>query len=296
MNHKAQKTGFTLIELLIVIAIIGILAALLFPVFAKVREKARQTACLSNARQMGVALQEYTVDNDDHFMTRHDNNAGDPTSSTVDPNPAHFETWYDWIQPYIKSYDVQRCPSFGGPYPIPNLAGPPNAPVVRNCKSTYLISDNIITSVGVVKAALANIPNTASTILVAESPSGSTYFVDAGTGYMRPTSNFIPTAVDILLCPGYSTTNVANGPGSMHFVEYAPNVIQIACGTTGGAPAITARVTCIAVDGHAKNVPMNNADDGGTTLDAQNLVHDPPGGYDGLYFTGPDGELTIPIP
>jgi prepilin-type N-terminal cleavage/methylation domain-containing protein len=58
------RRGFTLIELLVVIAIIAILAAILFPVFAQAREKARQTACLSNMKQMGNALMMYVQDND----------------------------------------------------------------------------------------------------------------------------------------------------------------------------------------------------------------------------------------
>ena len=54
-----RRRGFTLIELLVVIAIIAILAAILFPVFAQARERARQTACLSNLRQVGLGLQLY---------------------------------------------------------------------------------------------------------------------------------------------------------------------------------------------------------------------------------------------
>jgi len=63
------KRGFTLIELLVVIAIIAILAAILFPVFAKAREKARQTACLNNQKQMGIAIMMYAQDHDELLPT-----------------------------------------------------------------------------------------------------------------------------------------------------------------------------------------------------------------------------------
>jgi prepilin-type N-terminal cleavage/methylation domain-containing protein len=59
---RSIRPAFTLIELLVIIAIIAILAAILFPVFAQAREKARQTACLSNAKQLGLALTMYTQD------------------------------------------------------------------------------------------------------------------------------------------------------------------------------------------------------------------------------------------
>jgi prepilin-type N-terminal cleavage/methylation domain-containing protein len=66
-----MRKGFTLIELLVVIAIIAILAAILFPVFAKAREKARQSSCLSNIKQIGLAFLQYCQDYDEKFVLSH---------------------------------------------------------------------------------------------------------------------------------------------------------------------------------------------------------------------------------
>jgi prepilin-type N-terminal cleavage/methylation domain-containing protein len=71
----AMRRGFTLIELLVVIAIIAILAAILFPVFAKAREKARQNSCMNNQRQIAIAIQMYVQDNEQYFMPNTTSNA-----------------------------------------------------------------------------------------------------------------------------------------------------------------------------------------------------------------------------
>jgi len=89
--------GFTLIELLVVIAIIAILAAILFPVFAKVREKARQISCLSNEKQLGLAFMQYEQDNDE-----------------LNPCGMYgLELGFGWaysIYPYVKSTGAFACP------------------------------------------------------------------------------------------------------------------------------------------------------------------------------------------
>jgi prepilin-type N-terminal cleavage/methylation domain-containing protein/prepilin-type processing-associated H-X9-DG protein len=94
----SKGSAFTLIELLVVIAIIAILAAILFPVFAQARDKARQTACLSNAKQISLGFLQYVQDYDEMF----------PTSQ--------FGIAFSVTQPYIKSLEVWRCPSFSGGY------------------------------------------------------------------------------------------------------------------------------------------------------------------------------------
>jgi prepilin-type N-terminal cleavage/methylation domain-containing protein/prepilin-type processing-associated H-X9-DG protein len=96
-----KQRGFTLIELLVVIAIIAILAAILFPVFARAREKARQTSCLSNVKQMALGALMYVQDYDERFP----NYA--MGSYTVSP----WVFWPHQFQPYIKNWQIYRCPS-----------------------------------------------------------------------------------------------------------------------------------------------------------------------------------------
>jgi prepilin-type N-terminal cleavage/methylation domain-containing protein/prepilin-type processing-associated H-X9-DG protein len=94
-----KNLGFTLIELLVVIAIIAILAAILFPVFAKVREKARQTQCLSNEKQIGLAFMQYVNDYDEHLP------------AAWDVNRVPSINWGQEVYPYVKSLQVYVCPS-----------------------------------------------------------------------------------------------------------------------------------------------------------------------------------------
>ena len=95
-NKSGLRQGFTLIELLVVIAIIAILAAILFPVFQKVRENARKTACLSNMKQIGLAVTQYTQDSDENYPTGYVGILG--------------QGWGGTVYTYVKSTDVFKCP------------------------------------------------------------------------------------------------------------------------------------------------------------------------------------------
>ena len=100
-----KRTGFTLIELLVVIAIIAILAAILFPVFAKAREKARQSSCLSNVKQLTLAILSYAQDYDECL----------PPDGTLPlaggyPSPPF---WDQMLLPYLKNTQILVCPSAG---------------------------------------------------------------------------------------------------------------------------------------------------------------------------------------
>lgn len=116
MMSKKFRSGFTLIELLVVIAIIAILAAILFPVFSRAREQARKTACLSNSRQIGLALMMYVQDWDETYPW------GVPSCSAPAGTVGFAtDTPMGKLHPYIKNANVWNCPSEAIANRIPNL-------------------------------------------------------------------------------------------------------------------------------------------------------------------------------
>jgi len=162
MERNAR--GFTLIELLVVIAIIAILAAILFPVFSRAREKARQTACLSNLKQLSLAIDMYSQDYDEMLIPSRQGNAN---NSLI---------WPAYLQPYVRNTQVFICPSARGQSAYGQVwqaRGPLSVGLNRDMEDR---TTNIA-------YALSMLQNPAGTIALADSTPAPTTAPTNGRGY-----------------------------------------------------------------------------------------------------------------
>lgn len=222
-----QRKGFTLIELLVVIAIIAILAAILFPVFGRARENARRSSCMSNMKQIGLGLMQYTQDYDEKM----------PSRFNELPGPV-FINWVNMLQPYTKSYQVFVCPSntkatvnldadSSGQSKVsyvPNVDGdgadgPSNGAIGNDRRSGPAIADFNATSLTIA--------------LVESAPSnnyGYTDFVPTGAHHASFATNN-----SIFLFAGHlSTMNTLYADG--HVKSMRPSALSAGCGTEGANP------------------------------------------------------------
>jgi prepilin-type N-terminal cleavage/methylation domain-containing protein len=182
----ARRSGFTLIELLVVIAIIAILAAILFPVFAQARGKARQATCVSNLKQVGLAIHMYAQDNDETM----------PWSASSTADKAYF-SWYQLVEPYVKSGVVRnedgsiklvpfyRCPSYDDRN-VPMVGNDPVPPAFATAPDpsrSYTANGNLMPSYSSTVAKwfpanrlmpLASINQAAQVVLVSHNTGGRT--------------------------------------------------------------------------------------------------------------------------
>jgi len=185
LEKSTFRRGFTLIELLVVVAIIGILAAILFPVFARARESARKTSCLSNLKQISLGWMMYTQDYDE-----------------TAPLAVYYSSTneYGWdfvldfsggaakpglLDPYIKSGQINNCPSFTS-----DAVGRPYTGYAYN--TSYIGGEGIWDGSGLkhASATLAQIEIPAETVLFADGGAWSTYSNSIiGQNYLRAPSD-----------------------------------------------------------------------------------------------------------
>lgn len=220
-SARPQKRAFTLIELLVVIAIIAILAAILFPVFAQARAKARQTACLSNEKQIGNALMMYLQDYDEALPAPDWGNVpgytgpersafawqGNGATGTGPNAPC----WADVFQPYIKSTDVFLCPNddsglgtVGNVKGAPTLIGKP----LSYALNTFFYNTNTGSHFG------TNYDGSA-TYAMMKNPSSKLYIVEVYSSRAAELFNPSRTAT---LAPGQNTIDLSRHSGGSNYL------------------------------------------------------------------------------
>jgi len=177
ITHIQKKSAFTLIELLVVIAIISILAAILFPVFARARENARRASCMSNLKQIGLGIMQYTQDYDEHLPSSY---LTGPTGTTPfiypDGSPHQIGSWRFAIFPYVKSVQVFNCPSADSSFEWKGGYTISTAAYAYNYTARAVTNPGISMGSTSGGASLAAIADTSGTIFITEGTSAITYF------------------------------------------------------------------------------------------------------------------------
>jgi prepilin-type N-terminal cleavage/methylation domain-containing protein/prepilin-type processing-associated H-X9-DG protein len=260
----SRKRGFTLIELLVVIAIIAILAAILFPVFAKAREKARQASCQSNEKQLGLSFIQYTQDYDEKWPSGYNNN------TTFTPTSALLAGagWAGQIYSYTKSTGIYKCPDDS----TATIAGTPTSYPV-----SYVYNSDIAN--GPITNASFSAP--ASTVVLAEGEGAAapiTSFPEglvSGSAYAAPT-NYSPSGDGLAETTSSAGTlgtasTYYTGPISQSFSTVVPSSGYYTGVTglhTGGSDYLLA-------DGHVKWLTGQKVSGGlaaPTSTDSQNYT------------------------
>ncbi len=228
IQGERRAKGFTLIELLVVITIIAILAAILFPVFGMAREKAKQAACLSNLRQVGLADLMYAQDYDDTFTH---------TELGGDIGDAHEYYWGDMLHPYINSWQMLQCPDANQKILFKTGATRYSQQWSYNYGMNDIIAANCVSSddpscrhIGVAGQSLAAINTPVSTILIVDNLPSS---VDTGKG-------------------DNTTLNQERHEINWQWGRRNPTQLSVAGMSQDGYPRHNEGFECVYADGHAK--------------------------------------------
>jgi prepilin-type N-terminal cleavage/methylation domain-containing protein/prepilin-type processing-associated H-X9-DG protein len=239
---RVNRRGFTLIELLVVIAIIAILAAILFPVFAKAREKARQISCLSNEKQMGLAFMQYVQDYDDHFESTDNWGQG----------------WAELLWPYVKSK---------GAYVCPDDSRTPQYPWATDEISyvvNYDIADTTNTGNPAVGANLAQLAAPSTTVLLYEGSQTYAGYIGPGLSNAFETGGPGNFARLTATAWGGPTDLSETGDGSGNWYEPPVDITRHqADGASAGGVIYTGWLNFLAADGHVKFLQASWCNRGG---------------------------------
>jgi prepilin-type N-terminal cleavage/methylation domain-containing protein/prepilin-type processing-associated H-X9-DG protein len=255
MSNSQKKLGFTLIELLVVIAIIAILAAILFPVFASAREKARQTACMSNMKQIALAFVQYSQDYDELLPCGQQPGTLPGSTNT---SLAFGAGWAGGLYTYVKSKAVFVCPddaigNVGAVWALPSGDGLKHSDVISYGYNYNIAQDPQASGwPGDPRCALSKFVAPTQTILVFE-------LSDALAGAQTASR-----AIDVTN-PSNPYTPLGNG-------AFTDGVMSYATGDLGGEPGNAGKTDAngddtqpnprhsgganyVLADGHAKWIP-----------------------------------------
>jgi len=217
--NRTTRKGFTLIELLVVIAIIAILAAILFPVFAKAREKARQSSCANNLKQLALGSAMYVQDFDEKFPSGNTGVWGQATVTNAATNP---DGWAAQIFSEVKSTGVYKCPDDS------TTATAPSVPI------SYAYNANVTGGV-----ALATFISTTSTVLLFEvsgvtgDPTNSTSFAGAsGNGTPNPANASEADSLAGFIDQGALSSGDPTAVGGAYETGYLSNIAGISPAAT----------------------------------------------------------------
>jgi len=241
-SSVCPRNGFTLIELLVVIAIIAILAAILFPAFARAREKSYQTTCASNERQLGLAFSQYSQDNDEYI----------PSGTSAN----RAQGWAGQIYPFLKSVALFQCPDDKTPQAV-SAAGVPEYPISYAMAQADLPCCNatVTTSAGT-----STNPPEPTSISQFTAPASSVCLVEEEGAWADPTDS-----------QGPETTSPSGSGWS--YLNYATCFTNACNFATGSLPGTNSGVSIAGVhsggsnylcwDGHVKWLLPNQVSPGG---------------------------------